>query len=406
MASPLCHEANSDGAMQLTPESRMLLAVVRWFAGTGTVEDVQAHARDASEWDAFMALAGAHWMEPLAAWCLKATCAEMLEPAFRAGLDTVIRQSAIRHLQLNAELLKVLRVLEQHRIEVVPMKGPVLAAMLCDEIPWRDSVDLDLLVRRADITRAKDALLAAGYRLDSDLPAGEEQAVFHWRSQLVLKSDGGGPALDLHWQLLPSLFPAARHFESVWERLQTIAFHDRSILALSNEDQLFFLCAHAARHSWYSLRLAADVARLIHVCPDLDWDSVMRAAREPDGGMVLALGLWITSRVLDVKLPVAVERYVDGAAGGKGFAHRLVERLRRAAQDEDPSISEFGLQFKLAGGWRSKARCIAAYALLPSDSDGAGLRLPAPLFFLYYLYRPARLTLKHSARFIGTIFST
>ena len=353
MASPRCHEANSDGAMQLTPESRMLLAMVRWFAGTGTVEDVQAHARDVSEWDAFMGSGGRALDGAAGRLVSESHLRGDARPRLARRPRYVIRQSAIRHLQLNAELLKVLRVFDQHRIEVVPMKGPVLAAMLCDEIPWRDSVDLDLLVRRADITRAKNALLAAGYRLDSDLPAGEERAVFHWRSQLVLKRDGGGTALDLHWQLLPSLFPAARHFESVWERLQTIAFHDRSILALSNEDQLFFLCAHAARHSWQSLRLAADVARLIHVSANLDWDSIIRAAREPDGGMVVALGLWITSRVLDVKLPVAVERYVDGAAGGKEFAHRASS----AAADGDSGRRpfDFGVRTPIQAGRRMVA---------------------------------------------------
>ena len=60
--------------------------------------------------------------------------------------------------------------MQSQSIPVVPLKGPVLATMLCDEIPWRESCDLDLLVRRADITRAKDALMAAGYQLDSAAP--------------------------------------------------------------------------------------------------------------------------------------------------------------------------------------------------------------------------------------------
>jgi hypothetical protein len=96
-------------------------------------------------------------------------------------------------------------------------------------------------VRRTYVTRAKNALMAAGYQIDSQLPSGEENAIFHWRSQLVLFRDGIGPALDLRWQLLPKPFPCARYFDSVWERLHTVAFHNQQILAFSAEDQLFFL---------------------------------------------------------------------------------------------------------------------------------------------------------------------
>jgi hypothetical protein len=390
---------------QITAEARLVLACLRCFVGTGDAGAVRELAREIHDWEAALDLARAHWVEPLVAWYLKANCADLMDSVTIANLDRVLRYCTASHLMLCVTLRNVLDVLTQHNIGVVPVKGPVLAAMLCDEIPWRDSCDLDLLVRREDISRAKDVLLAVGYNLDSDLPEGEERVLFHWRSQLVLKRDGPGPALDLHWQLLPSLYPAARHFESVWHRLKSVAFENRNILRLSDEDQLFFLCAHGARHSWHSLRLAADVARLIRVRPDLDWDAVIRAAREPDGGMVLALGLWITSRVLELKLPEPVERCINHAVSGREFAHRLVQRLRTAAQDEDASISEFGLQIKLAGGWWSKARCIAAYALLPSDSDGTELHLPPPLYFLYYLYRPARLTVKHAGSSFKSLFS-
>ena len=147
-------------------------------------------ARDIQDWDAVMELARAHWVEPLMAWYLKTGCADLLDSRTIAILDGILRYCAASHLMLCVTLRNILGVLAQHNIAVVPVKGPVLAEMLCDEIPWRDSVDLDLLVRRTDITRAKDALLAAGYRLDSDLPPGEEKAIFHWRSQLVLKRDG------------------------------------------------------------------------------------------------------------------------------------------------------------------------------------------------------------------------
>ncbi len=394
--------------MSLTPETDLLLTCTRHFAGTCGDADVIERARRIQDWPAVMDLARTHCMEPLMGWQLKSLCPDVVDGDFSAHLDQVLRFYTARHLMLSANLIKVLGILEGEGIQAVALKGPVLAAMLCDDIPWRDSCDLDLLVRRGDITRAKDVLIAAGYRLDTQLPPGEEKAAFHWRSQLVLVHDGINPAVDLHWQLLPSLFPAARYLESVWERVEPAMFQGRKVITLSPEDQLMFLCGHAARHSWQSLRLAADLGRLIHLHDGrsgrpgaplraLDWERVIAAARKADGSRVLALGLWIVNRLLEVQLPQPARAYADGSIGEKRFAHGLLERMLAITPEEQERSSEFGLQLRLAPGMWPKIRCAAAFALLPSDADGA-LQLPAPLYLLYYLYRPLRLIAKYGAR--------
>jgi hypothetical protein len=387
--------------MQLTPATDLLLAIARRFAGSESAEGLRFHAGRISDWSAAMDLARAHGMEPLAAWYLNTDCAGMFASDFYDRMRTTLQRNTANFVLLSTDLIKVLRILQARSIPVVPLKGPVLAVTLFNEIPWRESCDLDLLVRRVDVGRAKEVLMEAGYQLDSQLRSDEENATFHWRSQLVLFRDDASPALDIHWELLPSLFPCARYFDSVWERLKNDTFHDENILTLSVEDQLFFLCAHAARHSWHSLRLAVDVARLIYMHPDLDWDSVIRAGRNSDG-MVLALGLWIVNRLLDVKLPEIAIRYTNDTIDGEPFAPQLLERMLTLTPDQYETSSELRLQLLLAVGWWPKVRCAAGYILLPTDADGA-LRLPASLFFLYYLYRPVRLTAKYTMKLFRMI---
>ena len=387
--------------MQQTSAAELLLAIARRFAGIESQEGLRLRASRVTDWSAAMDLARAHGMEPLAAWYLDTDCAGMFAPDFYDRLHATLQRNTANFVLLSTDLIKVLRILRARGIPVVPLKGPVLAITLFNEIPWRESCDLDLLVRRGDVGRAKDALMEAGYQLDSQLRSDEENATYHWRSQLVLFRDDASPALDLHWELLPSLFPCARYFDSVWERLQNSTFHDQAILTLSAEDQLFFLCAHAARHSWHSLRLAVDVARLIHVSPDLDWDSIISAGRNSDG-IVLALGLWIVNHLLEVKLPEMALRYANETIDGKPFAAQLLERMMAIAPDQYENSSELRLQLRLAAGWWPKLRCAAGYVLLPTDADGA-LRLPTSLFFLYYLYRPVRLTAKYGMKLFRMI---
>lgn len=385
---------------QLTPEADLLLAIARRFAGSDSAEELRVRAGRISDWSAALDFARAHGMEPLAALYLNADCQGVLQPDFCERLRATLQRNTTNFVLLSADLIKVLRILGARGIPIVPLKGPVLAAILFNEIPWRESCDLDLLIPRADVGRAKDALLEAGYQLDSELRPGEEKAPFHWRSQVVLYRDDGSPALDLHWELLPSLYPCARYFDSVWERVQGTTFHGEKILTLSAEDQLFFLCAHAARHSWHSLRMAVDIARLIYVHRDLDWDSAIRAGRDSDG-RVLALGLWIVSHLLKVELPDLALQYAN-ATIDEAFASELLGRILTITPDQYATSSELPLQLRLAAGWWPKLRCATGYLLLPTAADAA-LQLPPSLFFLYYFYRPLRLTTKYATKLVRMI---
>jgi Uncharacterised nucleotidyltransferase len=383
----------------VSPEMRLLLACARWFAGTAGAEEVESAMRALGDYDSFMRLARVHWMEPLAAWSLKTNCGEFLDPNFVADLDRVLRQNTAGHLRLQKELLDVINILGDNQIDALPLKGPVLATMLCEEVAWRDSSDLDLLVRRTDITRARDALVEHGYRYDSQLPPSQERAAFHYRSQIILVNDRSGIAVDLHWQVVASAFPSARYFESVWERIEPALFEHHEILTFCPEDQLLFLCAHAARHSWASLRLAVDIARLIHVRPALDWDSIIHRGRGCDGRLVLALGLWMVNQLLGLEFQRPAAQYVSSILE-TAFASQMIDHLLNGSAGKDGRLWDFWLELKLADGWWPKVRCAAARALLPTDADGQSLILPPSLYFLYYVYRPVRLALKHIAHFL------
>jgi hypothetical protein len=92
--------------------------------------------------------------------------------------------------------------------------------------------------------------------------------------------------------------------------------------------------------------------------------------------MVLALGLWMVHRLLEVELPEPALLYVNAAIGEKPFARHLLKRLLVMTPGEHANSSEFWLQFKLAAGWWPKLRCAVGYALLPSDANGEACDCP------------------------------
>jgi hypothetical protein len=389
--------------MDLSAGARLVLSCARWFAGVDSVELLRQHASQVTDWRGMIATADAHAMTPTTAWCLRTNCADLVPPQILAELQKTLRSNAAHHMLLSGELLSLLRILDAEKVRAVPLKGPVLASELWGNIASRVMCDLDLLVSKADITRTTKILLANGYRLDSRLPPGQEKSAFHWNSQLAMVRDTPPVNLDLHWQLLPSLFPCAAYFDSVWDRLRTASFEGREILALSDNDLLLFLCAHGSRHLWKDLRLSADIARLVQIRQDLDWDSLMRSARDAGGELVLALGLWMVNRLIGVEFPSRVTDFVKIAMAGQTFAEQLEKNVLNESPPNDETLSSFGLQLKLASGLWPKLRCALGFSLLPTEADAESLPLPPALFFLYYPYRPIRLASKYGARLLGRL---
>jgi Uncharacterised nucleotidyltransferase len=291
-----------------------------------------------------------------------------------------------------------LRLFRQYSIRPIPLKGPVLTSILCQDIAWRVMSDIDVLVHPADITRAKGVVADAGYRFGSYLPWAQETVAMHWNSQLTFVSETSGIHLDLHWRLLPASFPGADWFVSIWDRLDSASFETELISRLGAEDLLFYLCAHGAKHSWQSLAPIADVARLLAVRGDLNWDRLMSDCQRFGGEIVLALGLWLASRLAGARLPDAIAHSVGAILANKEFTQIVMERLLTNSLHEYESSSEFWLQVRLASSWRSKLRYSTGYVFLPTEADGESLNLPRSLFFLYYPYRQVRLALKYGAR--------
>src|ERR1700693_6189200 len=120
--------------MQLTTEADLLQACARRFAGTESPEGIRVRASRISDWNAAMNLARGHLMEPLVVWYLGTDCIGMFASDFQDNLQATLRRNTANIMLLGAHLLKTLRILRARSIPVVPLKGPVLAAMLCDEI--------------------------------------------------------------------------------------------------------------------------------------------------------------------------------------------------------------------------------------------------------------------------------
>lgn len=292
-----------------------------------------------------------------------------------------------RSLWLTAQLLRLLDVFKARGIPVIPLKGPVLAAFAYGGIELREYFDLDLLVRRSDVARAGEALVAEGYRPQCELAEAQWPSFLRYACEWGFLQDA--TMVELQWQFVPRHFSFPVDYDQLWERAVTLPFEKRSVLSLSPEDLLLYLCVHGTKHAWSDPKWVRDVAALIRVSPNLNWDFVFEQARTLGGERMLRLGLRLARDLAGAKSP----REIDDPA-----VRRLAAQVHGRLRSGEPGMTARDeALFHLRSRERLRDRARYCFRLLTTHTilDWQLVPFPRWLFFLYYFTRPFRLINKY-----------
>ena len=161
-----------------------------------------------------------------------------------------------RYEQINYELGEICRVLEEEQIEHIPLKGSVLRRYYPE--PWmRTSCDIDILVKEADLKKARSVLVE---KLDYKYDGENMHDVQLWAPS--------GVHLELHFDLVEDYIAkkATPILHSVWERTKPYPECNYR-LEMTDEMFYFYHLAHMGKHFIYGgcgIRSFLDVWVLTH----------------------------------------------------------------------------------------------------------------------------------------------
>jgi hypothetical protein len=305
--------------------------------------------------------------------------------------------AARRNLFLVSRLIRLLDLFQSAHIPVIPLKGLVLAEALYGDAALRQFADLDLLVRKSDVSRAIQLLGAHGYALDSALSWAPMETLVDLNCELTFRK-ACGTQVDLHWEIAPRDFPFWFDTEILWSSLHSLQIAGRVVQSPSSESLLLFLCVHGTRHLWMRLQWVCDVARLIEISPEMNWPRVFELAGLNGGKHVVLLGLLLAHDLLDAPLPADILRRVREDSVILPLAAQVKRRLAEPMLAASDSWELAVFNAKMAERAWDKLRLFAALFKAPTEADARLLRLPLKLFFLYYPFRIWRLSAKYAAR--------
>lgn len=317
------------------------------------------------DWPQLLALARDQGLLPLLEQKLSHAEPGIVPPAEEQALKTFLREQIIFDLQMLAAMYGILGRFADQGITVMHTKGPVLAYRCYGSSFARQYTDLDFVLRDADVLRATEAMISAGYdakvppnAIRAKKPAGE-YAFTHLTTKLLV---------ELHTEKTFRYYPNPLNVEALLNRKAIVRFGEQEIPALSVEDELLLISIHGAKHFWERLLWIADVAALITHNP-IDWDRGIALAREVDAQRMLRLALLLAKNVAGAPLPAAIQIDAESDAGALRMAQQIAARLPNVDEQPMSLLSRAHFRIKMRGGGIPGLAYLLRQSLSPTEDD-------------------------------------
>lgn len=387
-------------------EAKLLLCCVQGFLQEGNSERLQSLLEEEIDWDCVVRKACLHGIVPIVYRTLEGMTEERVPKAILNKLHIYTRMIADRNTLLVDELNTILKLFSSQGIEVMPLKGPLLATELYGNLELRPITDLDILVRTQDVPKAKRLLLARGYLPEKDLSARQEKEYLTRECAFHFYQANGKLNVDLHWRLIRW---QAFKSDFLWSRAVTVRSGEIQSLWLAPEELLLYLCIHLDKSPDYRLKWVLDIALVLVKHPTMNWDRVKELACETGNRRTILRVLYVVERILDVPAPQKLAREVHAYPRNTAYASLIMGQLFR----DDlglPGFCEWCRYMEMLRVECTSARLnwlplrpLFQYLRVVIERgfvERKAVKILRSLSCPYWLYQPIRLVWRHTSRLL------
>jgi Uncharacterised nucleotidyltransferase len=386
-------------------EIELIICCSRTHVDSATTEKVEYLVHQNLDWKYIIQSASQNGVVPLLYQNLSSICPDAVPSKYLDEFRNISHKTALYNLTITSELLNLYCLFNKNKIDIIPFKGPVLAASVYRNSTLRQYGDLDILVREKDFSNAIALMNSeGGYHLASRkwnfLNESKENQYICNEPEFSLNN--GTVTVDLHQKLIKPDFFISKYFEfdNLFCRLQPISLSNHSLHSLCPEDLLLYLCIHGSKERWRSLKWIVDVAEVIRHHPKIDWDYLVKQSKNERIERMFFLGLSLAQNILSTPLPELVEQHIKNTPAVQKISQQISENLFKNLGKVEV-YSEWNTIFlyvKMMDDLRDKLNVILRFRIRtlyllwsPNTKDLEFIRLPTSLYFLYYFIRPLRL---------------
>ena len=335
------------------------------------------------DWKLFMKLVIHHRVHPLVHLKLKGISSSIIPAQVKEALHVEYHKNTMKMLHLSREMSHICEAFKDSGVRNLLLKGPILATQLYGDLAHRTSKDLDILVAEDEVEKAGEILVQLGYELM------DEHVLDNWKKKthhLSFEHTKHATQIEIHWRLNPH-YSKSYSFDKLWERKNNVSLSNHTFHYLGNEDLLYYLTDHGARHGWFRLRWLMDIERLL---PQINSKDMKQHFEQHGGQQYTGQAFILLALLFSTKIPRELESVTINSRSYRlaGMALHYIKRIVRLNPVPEKSVALHYNRylFSLMSGQQKVTYLLNK--LQPSSQDALMLPLPKPLYFLYFPLRP------------------
>ena len=295
------------------------------------------------DWEYIVQLSEVHGVRPLVQRNLRQVLGGDLPEHVTREFTAFEQRVALNNLFMVRELGRLLQSLEENGVPALALKGPVLAHVAYGSINLRHFVDLDVFIEKHHYYKAKSLMLSDGYRAHQKVAdySSIGERLFLWQTgQYPFTRGAGVYNIDLHTQIMPSLYRYNISFEELWSRSEVVSLAGTEVRSCDSVDVLQILCYHGAKNRWEILKYVCDVAEMIRSKASLDWDTLMARGIQARSERILLLGLFLAHRVYGAPVPEDILKRIRVVDDIGRLGEELIVRLSSRKEQDRMSFND------------------------------------------------------------------
>ncbi len=270
-----------------------------------------------TDWDDLTITAIALGLAPLLHWRLVEANLPTPPPAL-AKLALTRQAHAKRNEAIGRQTAELLAACARQQLEVIVLKGALLAPTVYPEMSLRPMNDIDLLFRPEDLPRVDPLLTGLGYEgkhKTAEQGPGITKHLSTYRrvggqadTPNPYLSAGGDRTVEPHGSLEESWFGLKVDITpGVWSQAVPVTLYGQPARRLATSDLLLHLSVHAAFHAIMGSTVFVqlyDIGQVIKTWPDeLDWAQLAALARQSGAQSFVYAGLYWASALYHAPIP-------------------------------------------------------------------------------------------------------
>lgn len=285
-----------------TNERALLIEIARYPLKLPEKNSLDCFNLSRLDWEYILLQANRHGILPLLFKTVKETgFSNSVPPEILEKLQIGYLTTLMKNKTLLNDLKPVLKTFYAAEIPVILLKGAALCLTTYEDIALRPLGDVDILVKKKDVTKACDLLESQGfsrigglYRVPDSLNAERGcEWVYH----------KGNNVFELHWSLLDKLAPFPLEMQLFWDRAVEVNVDDAPALVMDPGNQLIHLCLHQFKHHWQHIRDLTDICLFYEThAEEIDWEQLTISIETQELGRCVYYNFMLANMILGMPL--------------------------------------------------------------------------------------------------------